>query len=248
MGIRKFTSILTFGGETVGAVASANVEEFFCETNSWSSNASMPETREEQAGGLLPNGTIIISHGFITAPPNTTNTARIYDPLSDTWSNAANAAVARGSVGGDMLNGLFYVVGGTDSANNILDTVEIYDPHTNTWSLGTPLLSPRTQLAAVSLNGLLYAIGGFNGSNELSTNEVFNPLTNTWTALAPLPQPLAFLSAVTFTGKIYVFGGRGPGFTPSNTVYIYDPATNSWTSGASMPTARALFPCISLSM
>ena len=73
---------------------------------------------------------------------------------------------------------------------------------------------------------------------ELTNNEAFNPADNSWSVQAPLPQPLAFLSAVAFGGKIYVFGGRGPGNTPSNTVFIYDPTANAWTSGATMPTSR----------
>ena len=118
MGLIK-TIILTFGGETSGSEATSVVEQYTCETNTWSSKTSMLETREAQAAGLLPNGTVIVSHGFITAVPNATNTARIYDPISDTWSIAANAAVARGSVGGDTLNGKFYVVGGTASDGTI---------------------------------------------------------------------------------------------------------------------------------
>ena len=163
LGIIRFTSILALGGETFGSVATDIVDEFMCQLNSWSTDANMLAAREAHAGGLLPNGMVIVSHGFINSPPNTTSTAELFDPLLDTWTSTASASVARGSVGGDVLNGLFYVMGGSDSTNTPLTTVEIYNPVTNTWSTGTPLLSARSKLAVVSLNGLLYAIGGFNG-------------------------------------------------------------------------------------
>lgn len=231
------THILTPGGEVNGGIATSNVDDYFCATDTWVTRNPMLQTRETQAGALLPNGIVIVSHGFVNAPFNATDTAEFYDPTTTLWSAAPSAAVARGDVGGDTLNGLYYVVGGTNDGTTPLNTVEIFDPIANTWSIGNPLPTPRFQLVAITLNGLLHTIGGFNGV-ELTTHEAYDPLTNTWSTKAPLPQPLAFLSAAIFGGKIYVIGGRAPGFTPTNVVYIYDPVTDMWTSGAAMPTPR----------
>ncbi len=232
------TLILTPGGETTGGGATADVEDYSCAANTWLPRAPLLAPREAHAGGLLPNGNIIVSHGFTPTAFNGINTAEIYNPLANTWTPAPPAAIPRGSLGGDTLNGLFYAVGGSNGARtNITNAVEIYNPATNTWSTGTSMPTPRAELAVVALDGQLHAIGGFNGS-YLTTHEVFDPATNTWTTAAPLPNPLSFIASTTYGDNIYVFGGRTPADTASATVYIYDPATNTWTTGTPMPTAR----------
>ncbi|WP_433748143.1 Kelch repeat-containing protein [Falsibacillus pallidus] len=247
------TRILVFGGENNG-VAISEVDEYFCQTDSWTTVSPMLAVREAQAAGLLRNGKVIVSHGFTPSAFTGVATAEFYDPETDTWTPAPTANVPRGSLGGDVLNGLFYTVGGTNgSGAGVLNTVEVFNPATNTWSLGTPLPSPRSELAVVTLNGLLHAIAGFDGSMSIADHDAFEPATNTWIPLAPLPQPLSFIAAEAFGGKIYVFGGRDPDapIAPDtflndpgdpavavDTVYIYDPATNTWSTGAPMPTAR----------
>ncbi|RDI39098.1 Kelch repeat-containing protein [Falsibacillus pallidus] len=247
------TRILVFGGENAGAAIN-EVDEYFCQTDSWTTVSPMLGVREAQAAGLLRNGKVIVSHGFSPSAFTGVATAEFYDPETDTWTAAPTANVPRGSLGGDVLNGLFYTVGGTNgSGAGVLATVEVFNPATNTWSLGTPLPTPRSELAVVTLNGLLHAIAGFNGSVNLADHDAFNPATNTWITLTPLPQPLSFVAAEAFGGKIYVFGGRDPDepVAPDtflndpgdpavavDTVYIYDPATDTWSTGAPMPTAR----------
>ncbi|WP_158598239.1 BMQ_0737 family morphogenetic spore coat protein [Falsibacillus albus] len=248
------THILAPGGENNGA-AIDNVDDYFCQTDTWVARSNLLVVREAHAGGLLPNGMVIVSHGFSPSAFTGIDTAEFYNPATDTWTAAPAANVPRGSVGGDVLNGLFYVVGGSDgNGSNVLDTVEVFNPASNTWALGTALPSPRSELAVVALNGELHAIAGFDGTNDIADHDVFDPNTNMWTSRAPLPQPLAFIAAEAFQGKIYVFGGRDPSFAPmnstsflydplnptapTNNVYIYDPATDSWSTGAPMPTSR----------
>ena len=232
------TQILAIGGEIQGGVATNNVDIFFCEQNTWEPRASLPQPREASAGGLLPNGLVIVSHGFINAPFNATSTALFFNPTTNTWTPAPSANVPRGSLGGDVLNGIFYAVGGNVglAPGNQLATVEAFNG--TTWSLVAPLPSARSELVVVSLNGLLHAIGGDDGTVELTNHDADDPNSNTWTPRAPLPQPRAFPSAAVFDGKIYVFGGRAPGNTPTNDVFIYDPTTNTWSIGTSMPTSR----------
>ncbi|WP_379969923.1 Kelch repeat-containing protein [Ectobacillus sp. sgz5001026] len=230
------THILAIGGELNGSAIS-NVDIFFCEQNTWQTRAPLLEPLDALAGGLMPNGKVIVSHGFTPAPFTATNRAEFFDPATNTWTFAPSANVARGSLGGDVLNGIFYAVGGNTglAPADQLATVEAFNG--TAWSMVQSLPSAKSELAVVSLNGLLHAIGGFDGTSELANHDAYDPTTNLWSPRAPLPQPRAFPSAAVFNEKIYVFGGRVSG-TATNTVFIYDPTTDTWSTGASMPTSR----------
>ncbi|CCW06209.1 Kelch repeat-containing protein [Bacillus sp. GeD10] len=219
-------------------VNTALTDAYACAQNSWSPRATLPESREGYAGGLLPDGRIIISHGEIEGIGDT-DTVLLYNPILDIWSIGPVAPIINAELMGAVLDGKYYVVGGRDD----FTSVQIFDPIINSWSLGPRLPTGRAGLAVVVLNGLLHAIGGRTGTTPrsgtaLATHEVFDPNTNTWTTRAPLPLArMDIYSTTVFNGKIYVIGGFDT--ITVNTVFIYEPTTDSWTSGVPMPTARS---------
>jgi N-acetylneuraminic acid mutarotase len=113
------------------------------------------------AGGQLPSGS-----------PGTG--VSVYDPATKQWSSVASMKVGRYQAAAVGLNGLLYVIGGSDG-NAPLTTAEVYDPATNTWRTLTGMPAARWSLAAGAINGKLYAFGGENGDSTLATNQTYTP-------------------------------------------------------------------------
>lgn len=172
-----------------------------------------------------------------------TNTTRIYDIASNTWSSGAVAPGASSEGAGVSHGGLFYTIGGRGAGYNALWS---YNPAFNTWVTLPPMPTPRAGLAAAVEGNAIYAIGGRSNTggpcsgNPVAMVERYDIDTGMWTTVAPLPAARSDLAAATVGGKIYVFGGCDGARAFLNTVDVYDPVTNTWsTAPQDMPTARA---------
>lgn len=205
-------------------------------TLDWELRANFPTGVHSAAGGVM-NGTLYVSHGF-----RGSNSAALsmYDPLLDVWSAGPNASLARTGVGGAVLDGRFYALGGTPGPTGV---VEFYDPVTGSWSKAASLAVPRAGIGAVTLDELLYAIGGRSGTTVgggtvLNEVDAYSAATDDWTSVAPIPFAVSDVSAVAYQGKIYVAGGAITTTRMSNRLQIYDPSTDQWTLGATMPHPR----------
>ena len=150
------------------------------------------------------------------------------------WTTKASMPTARWGLGGGVVNGIVYAVGGA-GWSTVLATVEAYDPATNTWTTKAPMPTARRTAVGV-VNGTLYAVGGWSGS-WVATVEAYDPATNTWTTKAPMPTARDAVAVGVANGILYAVGGLArTGWV--GTVEAYDPATNTWTTKAPMPTAR----------
>jgi hypothetical protein len=152
-----------------------------------------------------------------------------------TWMTKASMPTARSALAVDVVNGIFYAVGGSDG--NVLATVQAYNPFTNTWTTKASMPTARWDLAAGVVNGILYAVGGHNGTAPVATVEAYDPTTDTWTTKASMPTARFGLAVGVVNGVLYAVGGSG-GAGALASVEAYNPATNTWTTKASMPTAR----------
>jgi N-acetylneuraminic acid mutarotase len=125
-----------------------------------------------------------------------------------------------------VLNGKFYLAGGTNSVGSPTTGLNVYDPVNNTWTPRAPMPTARSFLAAGVANGIVYAVGGVTGTTAVATVEAYNPGTNSWTARAPLPQGVSRPAGVgAINGVLYLAGGIH--FATLNTLYAYTPSTNS---------------------
>ena len=154
------------------------------------------------------------------------------------WTNKAPMPTPRNNPGAASINGIVYVVGGSDGGGcNPYSTVEAYSPATDTWTTKHPMPTARYTLVVVAVNQILYAIGGsaYCGTSHARTVEAYDPATDSWTTKASMPAAANDTwSGSVINGIIYVIDGY-----PSPTVYAYDPATDTWTTkGAVMSTNR----------
>jgi N-acetylneuraminic acid mutarotase len=151
-------------------------EAFDPATNTWTTKAPMPTTRETRGtNGPVVNGIVYVIGG--TQPGFCTNVNEAYNPATNSWTTLAGMPEARCHLAVAALNGLVYAIGGTNTSGSFLyTTIDVYNPVTNMWSTAAPMPTGRTDLAAAAVNGILYAVGGGNGSVcGLSTLEAYNP-------------------------------------------------------------------------
>jgi len=99
----------------------------------------------------------------------------------------------RNHLGGIVLNGKIYAIGGQHLGDQNLSEqseVDVYDPGTNTWTLAAPMPRPIGHIMAdVFVRGgrIDIASGVTLHSVKLANVIEYDPLKNTWSELPPLP-------------------------------------------------------------
>jgi N-acetylneuraminic acid mutarotase len=217
--------IYAAGGDVSGLTYTNALHAYDPVGNAWTTLAPMPTTRSSLAGAAAGGQLYAIggrSFDIGTSTQTVLSTVESYDPASNTWSTRASLPSPRQGLAAGVVNGIIYVVGGTDAGGTIVATVEAYNPATNTWTSRAPLPSPRTGAVVDVFDGILYAVGGRSAGGDVSTVEAYDPSTNTWTAKAPVPAPFAGFGA--FVDGVLYFTGGGLA------TYAYDPVADAWSS------------------
>ncbi len=137
----------------------------------------------------------------------------VYDPSTDTWSEAAPAPTARSSATGAVLNGHLYVAAGRTTTDGItnLGALERYDPDADAWTECRPLLQPSGGLASAALDGTLYVFGGEyfqDGGGVYEHTWAYDPQADDWTELPPMPTPRHGLAGTAIDDRIFAIGGN----------------------------------------
>ncbi|MHB8135110.1 MAG: Kelch repeat-containing protein [Anaerolineaceae bacterium] len=199
---------------------------------------SMSGPRRNHTATTLLDGRILVVGG-----ENATeklNTAEIFDPRTNMWSDVPAMSVSRvGHTATRLNDGRVVVVGGCFSNFACTDTVEIYNPLTNSWTYFDDLsLTPRKNHAATLLpDGTVLVTGGTNlGVTPIpyfNTVYLFNPVNNSWMPKASMSTTRSeHFMAVRRDGKVLVVGGYKNsllGNTFIKSTEIYDPVLNTWT-------------------
>jgi len=163
----------------------------------------------------------------------------------DTWTYKTNMPTARVFVGGCVLDGKIYVIGGAPSSSSVTRAVEMYDPVVDTWTRMSNMPSGRCYPAICTLDGKIYVFGGSSPSMWSSATKnvyVYDPQADTWTQKANMPYANAGCGIAVVDNTIYLIGGTlSESKPPVSRVMAYNPVTESWTLKADMPTARGFF-------
>lgn len=214
-------------------------------TNTWSSMASLPQSRNLHTA-VWTGSRIIAWGGRLTNDNNITNTGYSYNPSSDSWSaiSTTGAPSARHShlalwVGDKML------IWGGSTGSGAADSGALYDPSTDSWSntsvIGRHTGHMETDLIWTGEKAFIWAgstWGGMGGGGSL-----FDPVANTWASItetnAPDPNGRNLHSTIWTGTEAIVWGGNLSGL--KNTGGRYNPSTNKWvqTTTYGAPAARA---------
>jgi N-acetylneuraminic acid mutarotase len=151
-------------------------------TNTWSTNASMPNAVQGYASAVIGSKIYIIGGTRQSnAGTDTFTTAnQIFDTQTDMWTTGKGMTEAA-SYGAAVATTEFmaptriYYFGGY-SGGSFSDKTQVYDSAKNSWTNGTSMPTPRAYLGVAVINDMLYAVGGFDGANALNSNEQFKPI------------------------------------------------------------------------
>ncbi len=205
--------VLVIGGDS-GSGPTASVD-IFSATGVFPAGAPMSTARSGHVAVRLSDGRVLVAGGT-TVGGSATNSAEIYDPASDSWSNAASLSEARsGAVAVALENSRVMVAGGAG-----VKSIEIYDEASDSWWTAGDMSKARANAAATTLgrwptesNRLIdrqvIIVGGSNGGAVLASTEIYDPKTGSISAGPSLPGPRQNASAVTVLGGYaYVAGGN----------------------------------------
>jgi hypothetical protein len=231
----------------------ANADLYDPATKSWAPAAPLAIARGGHTSTLLLNGKVLVTGGQHPIGSNPgysgpSNTAELYDPVTNTWSSAGTMSRARDKHTATLLqSGKVLVVGGPDGTR-----AELYDPVTNSWSLAGQISQRRESATATLLpNGKVLLAGGQSYANGvypiLSTAELYDPATNTWSLTASMGSARSNHGAVRLAdGRVLVAGGYQKTSTDNNvflaSAELYDPTTGTWTATSPMNHFRLSFP------
>jgi len=230
----------------------------------WSSAAPLSHGRSGHAAVLLADGRVLVTGGAafpaIGISPGGAAPARlpaeIYDPMTNSWSDAATPALDRPANPTATLlnNGRVLVAGGQymwNSCEEAFERAEIYDPKSNTWSFATPevLIGALQYHAAASLkDGRILFTGGSRDLQPTGYASIYNPSSDSWTKVAPMNEPRCGHGAelLPATGNVLVVGGGCWSEPDSATAEQYVPSENRWYRMPSMGSPRGYAVTVNL--
>ncbi len=249
--------VLLTGGQvqnTPSAVITASVDAFNPADNSVSPVAPMTIRRWSHTATTLADGRVLVTGGrtgSTSANGIVLNTAEVYDPATNAWTETAGPmSVARRSHTATLLPGGKVLIAGGGSgvataSSQPIQSAELFDPATGLFTLIGNMVERRSAHSAILLDdGTVLISAGSNGAGTLyptNTAEIFNPANNSFTAVGPMNYPhLAQLPGKLRDGRVvqgssyYNLTHTAAGGRITDESEIYDPATQSFTPIAPM--------------
>ncbi|BFO57995.1 hypothetical protein AVXHC19_47980 [Acidovorax sacchari] len=153
----------------------------------------------------------------------------IYDPVSNTWSDAGSMASPRMFHTATLLaNGKVLVAGGK-TLYELYSSAELYDPSTRSWSSAGNMTSSRVGHRATLLsNGKVLLVG----DSASSVGALYDPVGNSWTDTRNIVNARYSLTATLLpNGRLLVAGGVVQGATSAN-AELYAPSANTVTTNS----------------
>lgn len=214
--------IYVLGGLSGGASWEALPDSFVYDpaTDRWSELPPMPAGEERGSAAVGVQGSrIYLAGGMRTLTPvagglhDTVATTSSFDARTFQWETLPSLPEARDHVGGAVVRGTLYVLGGRDRGQaNVRDTVYALDLDSRQWTERSPMPTARGGLATAVVGTTIYAFGGegnpAGGSEGLyAENEAYDTKRDRWETLAPMPEPRHGTAAVAVKRTIYIPGG-----------------------------------------
>ena len=207
-------------GAVFGAVG--NSYQYDPVQDQWTELAPMPAGTERGSAAIGVHGTKIYLAGGLQrlvvlpgGPQDSVDTVSVFETKTSKWSQLPRLPARRDHVGGAIIHGTFYVLGGRDRGLvNVRDTVYALDlgaPYDG-WSERAKMPTARGGVATGVVKNKIYIFGGegnpANGSRGVfPQNEVYDPRRDRWQRLAPMPIPRHGTGAVAIGNTIYIPGG-----------------------------------------
>ncbi|MGK3989091.1 kelch repeat-containing protein [Sorangium sp. So ce136] len=212
--------------------------------DSWSfTMGKMLHARGAHTATLLPSGEVLVAGGKqaqFNEGDTSLDSAELYDPATDTWTDAGQMLHARAEHTATLLpSGRVLVAGGypVDFGD---ENVELYEPETDRWTSTRPMQVARAEHeATLLLSGKVLVSGGFNSIGSLDSAELYDPETGDWTITAPMYQGRRHHTMTLLpNGEVLAAGGEADARFDPVRAERYDPEVGLWTFAAPMTYAR----------
>lgn len=194
--------IYLIGGEGQNVASNAN-EAYDPATDTWTSYAPIPVGVCNYAS-TVADGKIYIISGYTgnIGIASVTNLTQVYDPQTNTWSQATPIPISAPSSAAAVLTGNdgstdLYVVNGAWASNPLeaQAITQVYFPTNNTWSQATPMMVDRAGLVATVVGNTLYTFGGGHNIFRPDSADVWQFTPEAATSSSAISQPIPTTSA-----------------------------------------------------
>ncbi|WP_165755805.1 S8 family serine peptidase [Ruminiclostridium hungatei] len=192
----------------------------------WAGSINMPSARADFAAVELEGKIYVI--GGMNAFGEAMGTVEVFDPGTQTWSQAASLNIPRYGLEAETVNGKIYAVGGENSLL-AYGTVEEYDPHTDTWTEKQGMQQPRSNFGLQAVDGKLYAMGGYGHIPVVKSLEQYDAAKDEWKVIGEMLTPRYGFSTAAIGDTIYTVSGVNEAGELAANVEAYHTGTNSWS-------------------
>ncbi|WP_051237024.1 IPTL-CTERM sorting domain-containing protein [Ottowia thiooxydans] len=178
---------------------------------------------------------VTLGTGQVLVRTDASRQARLYDPVTNAWSDAGMQTVVRGLPSMTLLSdGRVLVAGGSNERS-----AELYDPVTRSWAAtGSMATARRAHTAVLMRDGRVLVASGTQSSGQVPGAEIYDPLTGSWSLAAPplVPRHYASMNLLA-DGRLLLAGGYTSGGVTGQSE-VYDPAANTWTATGTLSFPR----------
>jgi N-acetylneuraminic acid mutarotase len=217
--------------------SSSRVWKYDTVANTWSAGPALPAARGAGATARVGRFLYFFGGALRTAGANDTDQPFAYKLALDggtSWTRIADIPNPRNHLGGAVVNGMIYAIGGQhnheEGVGNQVE-VDAYNPVTDVWTRVADLPNPRGHVAVVELAGQIMVIGAGPATAEVT---LYDPTTNVWLKMPSLPQARASTVAGVINGAVIVTTGN-PGTGVGSTTTWSGLFPVKWEVSASMP-------------
>ena len=155
----------------------------------WEELPEMQHARQLHSAVRLADGRVLIVGGFTNESVGTNVSAEIYDPASNSWTDADLPPGDHSGITSavSMADGTVMVMGGGFYFQGNSRAVSRFDPATNTWTALAPMALQRSLHQTVVLpDGQILVIGGSSANTSTpSSHEIYNPADGGSSVIVP---------------------------------------------------------------
>lgn len=184
----------------------------------------MQDARIYATATLLPDGTVLIAGGYDATTGALLNTAELYHPLTETFTQTKGEMnYARAGHTATLLsNGVVLITGGKGAGHTSLNTTEVYNPSTGTFSPASTMISARANHTGTPLpdGTVLIAGGGYFTATPLVA-ELYHPSTGTFSPAGNMVSARMRQTATPLSNGTVLLVGGYDGSTGLNSAEIY---------------------------
>ncbi len=241
--------VYAIGGVNDSGSALNSVEKYNPNTNTWSSAASLPDSRSDIAAAADDAGHIFVFGGRRAGfgSNDVSNQVFRYNISTNDWQTMAPMPASLR----DMIavtgpnDGKIYVIGGRNATNPVA-SVYAYDYGANTWSVETSLITAVTDAAAVlDGDGRILVLGGRNSLGQIISDvQVTQDLDAVDTVPVFVSTPITTAtSTATYNYQAVATGNPLPTFalvSPPSGMTINALGLISWTPNESHVGSRSV--------